>query len=246
MRLTAIIVDDERSSVENLQWKLEQYCPEVRVERTFTQAVKALDYLKGGQPELLFLDIEMPLLNGFDILEQLGEEVTCKVIFITAFDQFGIQAIKFDALDYLLKPIQVKELQAAVQKCVKVLSGNTVGGPAGPTLLENQSRFGKIGLATKESIEFVDPTDIILCSSDSNYTRVFLDKGRKKLICRTLKDFELALQPFGFYRPHYSYLINLHHIKEFIRGEGGYLIMSNGVKVPVTKSRRPGLLGLVS
>jgi two-component system LytT family response regulator len=246
MALTTIIVDDEHSSVENLQWKLEKYCPEVEVTHTFTLPVKALDHLKKQQPDLLFLDIEMPLLNGFDVLQQLGDAVTCKVIFITAFDQFGIQAVKFNALDYLLKPVQIKELQAAVQKCVKILSGNTVGDLTTPTLLEHQSKFGKIGLATKESIEFVNPGDIILCSSDSNYTMVYLANRRKKLISRTLKDFELTLQPFGFYRPHYSYLINIHHIQEFIRGDGGYLIMSNGMKVPVTKSRRPNLLKLLS
>ncbi len=244
--IKAVIIDDELPSIETLQWKLQNYCPEVEVVAFFDNPVEGVKYLKQQPPELLFLDIEMPMLNGFDVLEELGRQVSFNVIFTTAYDNFGIRAVKFSALDYLLKPVQNKELKEAIAKHVE--SQTLSHRPEKINLLlenveaEKQGLPSKIALATKESIEFVDPGEIIACTSDSNYTMVFLADGRKHLISRTLKDFEEMLIPHNFYRPHNSHLVNLDKIRKFIRGDGGYLVMKNEMKVPVSKSRREGLL----
>ena len=243
--IKAVIIDDEMHSVETLKWKLENYCPDVEVLASFTDPVKGLDYLNNNPPELLFLDIEMPMLNGFDILEELGN-VTFDVIFTTAYDEFGIQAIKFSALDYLLKPIQNQELRKAVDKfshkTTPAVSSKQLEVLFNNIREEQKGRPGKIALSTKESIEFVEPGEIILCSSDSNYTMIYLADGRKKLISRTLKEFEDMLSPHNFFRSHHSHLVNLSHVREYVRSDGGYLIMTNKMQVPVSRSKRDELL----
>lgn len=243
--IKAVIIDDERHSVETLAWKLERHCPQVEIVSSFTDSVEGFNYLSEQPPELLFLDIEMPRLNGFELLEKLGQ-VPFDVIFTTAYDEFGIRAIKFSALDYLLKPVQTQELKEAVEKFTEKKSHN-LSSTQLEVLFSNikeekRGRPGKIALATKESIEFVFPEDIIACSSDSNYTMVYLKGGRKKLISRTLKDFEELLSDFSFFRAHHSHLVNLHHVKEFIRADGGYLIMTNNMHLPVSRSKREDLL----
>lgn len=250
MKTKAVILDDEINSIETLSWKLENYCPGVEVVATFDDPVKAIEYLKKNPPELLFLDIEMPMLNGFDVLEELGESISFEVIFITAYDQFGIQAVRSSALDYLLKPVQNKELQNAIDRYKKRNSDASASGQISG-LLQNveamrSGKQPKIALATKESIEFVAPDEIILCSSDSNYTMIHLNDGRKKLLSKTLKDVEEMLTPFQFYRPHHSHLINLNMVREIIRGDGGYLIMKNKMQVPISKSRRDQLMKLLT
>ncbi len=248
MKIKAVILDDEAHSIETLQWKLENYCPEVEVAATFDDPQKGLKYLRDNPPDLLFLDIQMPMLNGFDVLEELGPGLPFDVVFATAYDQFGIQAIKASALDYLLKPVQNKDLKEAVEKFIRkraTAPGIREGQFQG--LMENvgaeqEGRIGKVALATRESIEFVDPREIVVCSSDSNYTMVYLAAGRKKLISRTLKEFEDLLAPCNFYRPHNSYLINLSRVNEYIRSDGGYIVMDNQMKIPVSKSRKDELL----
>ena len=241
----SVIIDDELHSVETLKWKLEQYCPDVDVVAVFTDSLLGLEFLKKDPPDLLFLDIEMPMLNGFDILEELGK-VNFDVIFTTAYDDFGIQAIKFSALDYLLKPVQNQELKKAVEKHLSKAQHH-IPEKQLEVLFKNirdeeSGKPTKIGLATKESIEFVEIEDILLCVSDSNYTTVHLADGRKKLISKTLKEFEEILSPFQFFRTHHSYLVNLRHVKEYIRTEGGYLVMTNKANVPVSRNKKDDLL----
>lgn len=240
-----ILIDDEIHNLETLKWKLENYCPEVKVVEMFSDSIQALEYLKANTPDLVFLDIEMPLLNGFDILEEL-DEINFDIIFATAYDDFGIKAIKFSALDYLLKPIQNQELQNAVRKHID--GGKKPSSSQIEELFKNiekeksAKKPDRIGLSTKESIEFVDPEDIIVCASESNYTLIYLSDGRKKLISRTLKDFENLLMPYNFFRPHHSFLVNLNHVKEYIRADGGHLNMSNNKKIPISRSKREDLL----
>ena len=245
--IRAVIIDDEKHSVETLRWKLERYCPEVEVVASFTESPRGLAHLREDPPDLLFLDIAMPMLSGFDVLEELGH-VPFDVIFTTAYDDHGIQAIKFSALDYLLKPIQNQELREAVAK-FKAKGDHHVPSGQLAVLMENlrnedMGGFGKIALATKESIEFVEPEEIVLCTSDSNYTMVYLNSGRKKLISRTLKEFEEMLGPLHFFRAHHSHLVNLQHIREYIRTDGGYLVLSNKMQVPVSRSRKESLMAM--
>ena len=244
--IKAVVIDDEKHSIETLKWKLENYCPEVEIISSFSDPVKGLEYLRENAPDLLFLDIEMPMLNGFDILEELGE-ISFDVIFTTAYDDFGIQAIKFSALDYLLKPIQNQELKKAIEKFANKGAAKKITPTQLEVLFKNikeeeNGKPGKIALSTKESIEFVSPEDIIVCSSDSNYTLVYLSDGRKKLLSKTLKEFEEMLSALNFFRPHHSHLVNLSHVKEYVRADGGYLVMSNKMNIPVSRNKKEDLL----
>lgn len=242
--IKTVLVDDEKHSIATLAWKLEKFCPEVEIVAQFTDAHEALQYLQNNPPDLVFLDIEMPRLNGFEILEEFGEQAPFEVIFTTAYDEFGIRAVKVNALDYLLKPLQNQELKEALEKFKRK------GGKPMEVLFSNQkdppaSMPDRIALATKESIEFVAPEDIVLCTSDSNYTMIYLAGGRKKLISKTLKEVEEWLAPFSFYRAHHSHLVNLHHIKEYVRADGGYLLLSNKMTLPVARNRKDDLLKMI-
>lgn len=247
--IKAVIIDDEQHSIDTLKWKLDNYCPNVMVEASFDNPAEGIRYLKKHRPDLLFLDIQMPMLTGFDVLDELGRDLPFDIIFITAYDNFGIQAVKFSALDYLLKPVQNRELKDAIDKHLKkaMLKMLPPQGDAmlNPVQAEKKGKAGKIALASKESIEFVDPSQIIMCEANSNYTNVYLDEGRKKVISKTLREFEEMLSVYHFFRPHNSFLVNLKRVKEFIRGDGGYLVMENKMKVLVSKNKREELMELL-
>lgn len=239
--IKTVILDDEKHSVATLAWKLEKFCPEVEIVAQFTDSPEALEYLRENPPDLLFLDVEMPRLNGFELLEELGDNLPFEVVLTTAYDEFGIRAVKASALDYLLKPVQRQELKAAVEKFKKK------GNKQTEVLFSSQPEHkpAKISLATKESIEFVSPEEIILCSSDSNYTMIYLTENRKKLISKTLKDVEEWLADYGFFRAHHSHLVNLAHVKEYVRADGGHLLLSNGQTLPVARNRKDDLLKMI-
>lgn len=248
--INAVIIDDERDSIDTLKWKLENYCSDVTVVSSFEDPAEGVRYLKSNPPDLLFLDIEMPMLTGFDVLEELGRDISFNIIFTTAYDNFGIQAVKFSALDYLLKPVQNKELKDAIDKHLKKaqyrIPVEQMDALFSNVQAERKGKKGRIALASKESIEFVDPQDIVVCEANSNYTNIYMAEGRKRVISKTLKEFEDMLTPFDFFRPHNSHLINLNRVREFIRGDGGYLVMENKMKIPVSKNRREALLNLLS
>jgi len=245
-----VIIDDEKDSIDTLKWKLENYCPDVSVISSFEKPADGVSYLKKNPVDLLFLDIEMPMLTGFDVLEELGRDISFDIIFITAYDNFGIQAVKFSALDYLLKPVQNKELKEAIDKHLKKtqqkIPSEQIDLLLNNVQAERKGKRGRIALASKESIEFVDPNDIVVCEANSNYTNIYLVEGRKRVISKTLKEFEEMLLQFDFFRPHNSHLINLGRVKEFIRGDGGYLVMENKMKIPVSKNRKEELMQLLS
>ncbi len=248
--IRAVIIDDEKDSIDTLKWKLENYCPDVSVVSSFEKPAEGVSYLKKNPVDLVFLDIEMPMLTGFDVLEELGRDIPFDIIFITAYDNFGIQAVKFSALDYLLKPVQNKELKEAIDKHLKKLQQKIPSEQIDLLLnnvqAERKGKRGRIALASKESIEFVDPNDIVVCEANSNYTNVYLIEGRKRVISKTLKEFEEMLMQFDFFRPHNSNLINLARVKEFIRGDGGYLVMENKMKIPVSKNKKEELMQLLA
>jgi two-component system LytT family response regulator len=247
--IKAVIIDDEQHSIDTLKWKIENYCPEISIVGVFDNPSEAVGYLKNNPPDLLFLDIEMPMLNGFDVLEELGRDLPFDIIFTTAYDNFGIQAVKFSALDYLLKPVQNKELKEAIDKHIR-RSRPRIPAEQLEVLISNvqaekKGKVGKIALASKESIEFVDASSIICCEANSNYTNVYMSEGGKRVISKTLKEFEDMLVPFDFFRPHNSFLVSLKKVKEFIRGDGGYLVMENKMKIPVSKNKREELMDLL-
>ena len=241
--IKAIIVDDEPYCCEALATLLERYCPEVKVADICHSGEAALSAIKEQKPQLLFLDIEMPQMNGFELLEKLPE-INFELIFTTSYDQYAIRAIRFSALDYLLKPVDREELQKAVQKTITRLSSPL------PQQLEillqkiNHSSVAvqKIALPTMEGLQMVALDTIISCSSDSNYTVFFLKNKQKIIVSRTLKDVEEMLNEHSFFRVHHSYIVNMNEINKYIKGEGGYLIMSDGSSVDVSRSKKEFLL----
>lgn len=241
--IKAVIVDDEPYCCESLVTLLERYCPGVKVADICYSGEAALSAIQEQQPQILFLDIEMPRMNGFEMLEKLPE-IHFEIIFTTSYDQYAIKAIRFSALDYLLKPVDREELQRAVQKVIQRLNYPL------PQQLEillqklhqPASSFQKIALPTMEGLQMIAVNSIISCASDGNYT-IFLLKNKQKLIAsRTLKEIEEMLEEYSFLRVHHSYMVNLNEVNKYIKGEGGYLIMSDDSSIDVSRSRKEMLL----
>lgn len=241
--IKAIIVDDEPNCCENLATLLERYCPQVKVADICCSGQAALNAIIELNPDIVFLDIEMPHMNGFELLEKL-QSIPFKLIFTTSYDQYAIKAIRFSALDYLLKPIDREELQNAVKKAMQEL-GKPIPQQL-EVLLQKWHKSGnggqKIALPTLEGLQLIAIDQIISCESDRNYTTLYLKEKKKMLISRPLKEMEELLTDYSFLRVHHSYLVNLKEISKYIRGEGGYLIMSDGATVDVSRSRKELLL----
>ena len=196
------------------------------------------------KPTIVFLDIEMPFMNGFELLEQF-REIDFAVIFTTSYDQYAIKAIHFSALDYLLKPIDPKELVAAVKKIEvqKQLPSAEQFQMLMQQIRHKGNEFSKIAVPTTEGFELVMADDILRCEANDNYTFIFLKNKTKIVASRTLKDIEAQLQNFPFFiRIHNSYIVNLNEVTKYVRGEGGYVVMSDGTSVNVSRSRKEALL----
>lgn len=241
--IKAIIIDDEIHCRKALTILLKDYCPDVQVAEQCSNGESGLTAIQRLKPDLVFLDIEMPNMNGFEMLERLPE-INFKIIFTTGYDQYAIKAFRFSALDYLLKPVDREELQKAVQKVVHSLQSQL---PQQMEILLQKlhqpvSPIQKIALPTMEGLQMIAVDSIISCTSDSNYT-IFLLKNKQKIIAsRTLKEIEEMLDEYLFFRVHHSYLVNLNEVNKYIKGEGGYLIMSDDSSVDVSRRRKEMLL----
>jgi len=243
-----LIIDDEKHCCDNLQWLLKQYCPELEVAGVCNSAEKGLEQIRQLQPQLVFLDVEMQGMNGFEMLEALTD-INFDIIFTTAFNQYAIRAIRFGALDYLLKPVDKDELREAVEKCLNRTQHNSLKQLT--ALLTHVQKntdaaFQKIALPTLHGFELVAVSSIILCESSSNYTDVKLSDGRHMVISRTLKDVEELLDRSPFLRVHNSYLVNLDYAIRYVKGEGGYLVLNNEITVPVSRSKKEELLKFIT
>jgi len=239
----AIIVDDEHSAIESLQWELEKFCKEVKVVDTFTnptEAISAINYLK---PDLVFLDIEMPELDGFQLLKRLDFR-NFNLIITTAYNQYAIQAFKENAIDYLLKPVDPDELVKAVDKISKkeVTTNNIEKVFEKILTKENINRKNKIPLALTDRIIMVEKNAIMYCISDGNYTNVILQDGKKYFLSKTLKSVYDTLSSLDFIRVHKKYVINTYYVSEYIRGDGGEVIMSDKKNIPVSRMHKEELL----
>ena len=237
------IVDDEPYCCESLEALLERYCPEVDVIGILTNGVDALKIIRQQQPDLVFLDVEMPKLNGFEMLEQLPA-INFDLVFTTSYDKYALKAIRFSAIDYLLKPVDREELQKAVQKVIQ-RSQRPIAQQLEILMQKVRNPFssvGKIALPTMEGLQMVPIDSIITCESDSNYTIVQMKNKQKLVVSRTLKDIEEMLEEHGFVRVHHSYLVNMNEIEKYVKGEGGYLVMSDGSSVDVSRSRKELLM----
>jgi len=240
--IKAMIVDDEPYCCESLATLLERFCPEVKVADICYNGVTALKAIREVVPQLIFLDIEMPKMNGFELLEKIGE-INFQIIFTTSYDQYAIKAIRHSAMDYLLKPVDRDELQKAVQRVTKRLKNPL---PEQVEILLQKLHPGtpvaKIAIPTIEGLHMVLVESVISCTADSNYTILNLKNKQKIIASRTLKEIEEMLEDFSFARIHHSFLINLNEVEKYIRGEGGYVLMSDGSNVDVSRSRKEYLL----
>lgn len=245
--LRTVIIDDEYHIRDTLNNMLEMNCPDdVRVVGHATGVVSGIAAIKELQPDLVLLDIQMKDGTGFDLLHRLPA-INFKVIFITAYDRYAVQAFRFSAVDYLLKPVNPEQLKEAVLRAGKLIREHF--DRQMKVLEENlnsvSNKNKKIILRTNESIHLLDVGNIIYCDSDSSYTTVHTVGGEHIIVSRTLKEYEEMLAECGFYRVHKSYLINLFHVKRFDRMDGGFIVLTDGFKIPVASRKRDEMLGLL-
>ena len=241
--LKAIIIDDEPDCCESLAILLERFCPEVKVTAICYSGDKALAAIQDIKPHLVFLDIEMPYMNGFELLEKLPV-IDFELVFTTSYDQYAIKAFRFSALDYLLKPIEREELQKAVNK---VASRTQSPLPQQLEILlqkinHTNNSIQRIALPTMEGLQLVPVISIISCASDGNYTIFYLKDKQKIVASRPMKEVDEMLAGHSFLRVHNSYIVNMNEINKYIKGEGGYLVMSDGSAVDVSRSRKELLM----
>ena len=242
--IKAILIDDAAHCLDTLSMLISDYCPDVQVLGQCVSAEKGLAAIEKFKPELVFLDVEMPSMNGFELLEQF-KEIPFSVIFTTSYDRYAIKAIRFSALDYLLKPVDPKELVLAVHKVKihKVPPSAEQFRMLIDQVQHKETGFTKIAIPTIEGFELVPADQVLRCEADDNYTYLFLKNKTKITARRTLKEVEEQLQGFPFFiRVHHSYLVNMNEVTKYVRGEGGYLIMSDGSNVNVSRSRKVALM----
>ena len=238
MQIRALVVDDEKSGRENLSGLLSSYCPQIQVAGHAASVKEALELIRQAQPQLVFLDIEMPGGNGFGLLEAF-DDYPFEVIFVTAYDNYAIRAIRFSAADYILKPINRNELITAVEKVSQRIR-QQMENERVKQLFYNirHPQDQKIGLPANNRIKFVEIKNIIRCQGESNYTHLFFEDKKSMLVAKTLVEFEELLQEHHFIRVHKTHLINLNHVTAFLRDDGGRLLLSNGESIPVSRRRK--------
>jgi two-component system LytT family response regulator len=237
----AVIVDDELSGIEVLEYALKRHCPEIEIIQTFSSSVDALDKIPSIAPDVLFVDVEMPQLNGFELVEQLAS-LNMQVIFTTAYNEFALKAFRVSALDYLLKPVDVDELKAAVSKLKSFNKTDNQAMDALMDYIKSQKQLNKISISTEKGIHFIDTVEVLYCLSTGPYT-VFYLKGGQELVCsKSIGEYEKMLEDKGFYRIHNSSLINVEHLKRFVRTDGGYVEMSDGKTLTVSRRKKDEFL----
>jgi two-component system LytT family response regulator len=238
--MKAILIDDEISNLENLRTLLEKHCLQVTIMATTQNIDNAVDIIEKYSPDLVFLDIQMGEQTGFDVLKRLPTR-NFEVIFVTAYDQYGIQAVKFAALDYLLKPIDIEELINAVNKAEHKLATQIQNLQLDfllQQLKKPDTNISKIALQMQSEIRYVALSEIIRCEADNTYTRFFLSSNEKILISKSLKEYADLLRPSGFLRTHQSHLVNPKYVKSWLKEDGGILLLTSGEKIPVSKPNK--------
>ncbi len=244
--LKAILIDDELNSLQNLQFKIQEYCPTIRVADQTQHPEEAIRLIHLHKPDVIFLDIEMPRMSGFKMLEQIPE-IDFEIIFITAYNHYAINAIRISAFDYLVKPVAIEDLQQSVERLshFTVKKSRERAEILKKNLSTQKSQEDQIAIPTADGLEFIQIKQIIRIESSSNYSKMILLNGQSLLVTRQLKDFEELLTDNQFYRIHHSHLINLNYIAKYVRGDGGQIILKNGDMIDVSRRKKEVFLKLI-
>lgn len=239
--MKAIIIDDEIDSLETTELLIENFCPQVKIIGISNDAERGIRMINKLQPQLVFLDISMPKMNGFELLNRL-EFRQFELIFTTAHDEYAIKAFQVGAIHYLLKPIDTEELIKAVERVERKLKKSTAQPDVNSIIQRvTANRQPKIAIPSLKGLEMIAVDQIIRCEADSNYSIIHLT-SHKIVVTKTLKELDQLLSAYNFVRIHHSHLINLSHLKTYLKGEGGEVVLSNGEHVNVSRSRKSGLL----
>ena len=243
-KIRTIIIDDELSARQTLRGIIEKFVPEITIVAEAYSIETAIHVINSNEKDLVFLDIEMPYGSSFDILEQL-DKIDFEIIFITAHDQYAIDAFKFSAIDYLLKPVKINELKKAVEKFKKRNFPKQSNEELVKVLIDNLNNANhKIVLPTSNGFNIEKIENIIRCEADRNYTRFVFVDGRKTLVSKTLKEFDELLTNQGFFRIHQSFLVNMNHITKYFKGQGGEIEMTDKTIIPVARTKKEAFLKL--
>ena len=230
MKLKTLIIDDEEGSRNNLQFLLQNYCPQVEIAGLAADVDTGLQLIIDQAPDIVFLDIEMPEQDGFQLVERIPDNRHPKIVFTTAYPQYALQAFKVTAVDYLLKPIDIDELRNTVNRIQKILenTGTAV-----------EKRTGKLIIPHQNGLTFLEEDEIICLEANRNYTKIYLHQEKTLLVAKTLGDFETFLEGSKrFFRTHRSYIVNLRHLIQFVNKDGGYLLLHNELKIPLSRNRK--------
>lgn len=243
--LEAVIVDDEIKALQSLSWELTNFSEEIKVTASFTNPFEALDYLEKNTPDCLFLDIEMPTMDGFQFIQKLTNK-NFPVVITTAYNQYAIKALKNEAIDYLLKPIDTDDLKETIVKIKKFNSKNFTAEKLEQILLNFNSKSlnKRITLNTDGKLLFLESDEILYAESDGNYSTIFLTDGQKIVLTKKLKEVNTLLPEDSFFRIHNSYIINLNKIKEFLKTDG-YVVLKSNHKIPVSRQKKSDFLDLL-
>ncbi len=246
--VTGIVIDDEENNVLNLQLLLQKHCSGIAIVATATNADDGINIIRQNNPDVVFLDIQMPGKNGFQLLQALPR-LDFEIIFITAYDQYGIQAVKFAALDYILKPIKVEDLQHAVQKAIEksMLKKQNMHLQHFITLLQqnNSKEEQRIALPSAKETRFVQTQHIVHCESQNSYTLFFLNNKEKILVAKPIYEYEELLAAYGFIRCHQSHLVNKKFIKSWVKTDGDYLLLEDGTQLPIARQKKAAIKALL-
>ncbi len=241
--IKAVIIDDEPKAIQGLSWELSNFSDDIEIIATFTEPEKALYYIKSTDLDCLFLDVEMPTMDGFQFIEKL-ENKDFSIVITTAYNEYAIKAFKKEAIDYLLKPIDTDDLRETIVKIKKHNSRNINNEKFEKILLNFNEKLNhkKITINTDGKLIFLEPNDILYAESDGNYTTLFLQNNKKIVLTKKLKEVGVLLPDSSFFRIHNSYIINLNKIKEFLKTDG-YVVLENNVRIPVSRQRKSDFLG---
>jgi len=239
--IKSVIIDDEQNNIDNLTRLLQKHCPEVTVAATAMNADDGKKIIFEQKPDLIFLDIQMPEKNGFELLRSLSN-YSFEIIFVTAFDKYGIQAVKFSAIDYLLKPINIEELKEAINRAITKISQKKQNLQLENLLqlLQNTQLKDehRIALPTVKETRFAKPQDIIRCESSNNYTSFFFKSGEKLIVSKPIYEYEELLSDYGFIRCHQSHLVNKKFIKSWVKEDGDYLLLEDKSQIPISRQKK--------